>query len=153
VTNTDVDSAVAVLRTFLTRDFSTYQSLREGLDASQRQAFSVVLAAAFTSAATRRFGEKPPTADVIEFVAEARARYPTAGGIVSAEDADTVIRSSTGDDNLIGALDGRRSGTAQTAMLFALTRENEAPVAAIDALLAEAATQAEDYFQRRAGRR
>jgi hypothetical protein len=152
VTNTDVDSAVAVLRAFLTRDFSTYQSLREGLDADQRQAFSVVLAAAFTSAATRRFGEKPSAADVIEFVAEARARYPTAGGIVSAEDAETVIRTSTGDDDLVGALDGRRSGAAQTAMLFALTRENEAPLAAIDALLAGAATQAEDYFQRRAGR-
>jgi hypothetical protein len=152
VTNTDVDSAVAVLRAFLTRDFSTYQSLREGLDADQRQAFSVVLAAAFTSAATRRFGEKPSAADVIEFVAEARARYPTVGGIVSAEDAETVIRASTGDDDLVGALDGRRSGAAQTAMLFALTRENEAPLAAIDALLAGAAAQAEDYFQRRAGR-
>jgi hypothetical protein len=152
VTNTDVDSAVAVLRAFLTRDFSTYQSLREGLDASQRQAFAVVLAAAFTSAATRRFGERPPTADVIGFVAEARASYPTAAGILSAEDAETVIRASTGDDDLIGTLDGRRSGAAQTAMLFALTRENEAPAAAIDALLAEAATQAEDYFQRRAGR-
>ena len=152
MTNTDVDSAVAVLRAFLTRDFSTYQSLREGLDASQRQAFAVVLAAAFAKAATRRFGEKPPEADVIEFVAEARARYPTAAGIVSAEDAETVIRTFTGDDDLVGELDGRRSGAAQTAMLFALIHENEAPVAAIDALLAEAITQAEDYFQRRAGR-
>lgn len=152
MTNTDVDSAVAVLRAFLTRDFATYQSLREGLDASQRQAFAVVLAAAFTKAATRRFGEKPPAADVIEFVAEARARYPTAAGIVSAEDAETVIRTFTGDDDLVGELDGRRSGAAQTAMLFALIHENEAPVAAIDALLAEAITQAEDYFQRRAGR-
>jgi hypothetical protein len=152
VTNTDVDSAVAVLRAFLTRDFSTYQSLREGLDANQRQAFAVVLAAAFAKAATRRFGEKPPAADVIEFVAEARARYPTAAGIVSAEDAETVIRTFTGDDDLVGELDGRRSGAAQTAMLFALIHENEAPVAAIDALLAEAITQAEDYFQRRAGR-
>lgn len=152
MTNTDVESAVAVLRAFLTRDFSTYQDLREDLDASQRQAFAVVLAAAFTSAATRRFGEKPPAADVIGFVAEARARYPTASGIVSAEDAETVIRASTGDDDLVGALDGHRSGAAQTAMLFALTHENEAPTAAIDALLAEAATQAEDYFRRRAGR-
>jgi hypothetical protein len=37
-------------------------------------------------------------------------------------------------------------------MLFALTRENEAPVAAIDALMGEAATQARNYFQHRAGR-
>jgi hypothetical protein len=111
-----------------------------------------VLTAAFTKAASQRFGEKPQAADVIEFVAEARAQYPTVGGIVPAEDAETVILASTGDDDLIGVLDGRRSGAAQTAMLFALTRENEAPVAAIDALLAEAATQAESYLQRRAGR-
>ena len=68
-----------MLRTFLARDFSTYQSLRDDLDASQRQAFAVVLSAAFADAATRGFGEKPSAADVTEFVPEARTRYETAG--------------------------------------------------------------------------
>jgi hypothetical protein len=150
VTSTDVSSAVAALRAFLTEDFSTYRRLHADLDAGQRRAFALVVTAAFTSAAIRRFGEQPPAADVIEFVAEARAKYPTAGEAVPAEDAETAIRAATGEDSLIGALDGRASGAAQTAMLFALTREGGASADGVEALLASSATQAEDYIQRRA---
>jgi hypothetical protein len=150
VTSTDVSSAVAVLRAFLTEDFSTYRRLHADLDAGQRRAFTLVVTAAFTSAAIDRFGERPPAADVIEFVAEARAKYPTTGEAVPAEDAETAIRAATGEDSLIGELDGRASGAAQTAMLFALTHEGNASADAIEALLASSATQAEDYLQRRA---
>jgi len=152
VTSSDVSSAVAVLRAFLAEDFGTYQRLLADLDAGQRRAFAVALTAAFTEAAVRRFGEQPPAADVIEFVADARARYPNTGQAVPAEDAETVIRAAVGEDALIGALDGRAAGAAQTAMLFALTREGGASADAIDEFLATAATQAEDYLQRRAGR-
>jgi hypothetical protein len=151
VTSTDVSSAVAVLQALLTEDFSTYRRRRADLDAGQRRAFAVVLTAAFASAADRRFGKRPPAADVIEFVAEARARFPTAAEAVPAEDAETAIKAATGYDDLIGALNGRASGAAQTAMLFALTHEGGASAAAIEALLTEAATQAEDYFRQRAG--
>jgi hypothetical protein len=152
VTSTDVSSAVAVLRAFLTEDFGAYRRLHADLDADQRRAFAVVLTAAFTNAAVHRFGEQPPAADVIEFVAESRARYPITGEAVPAEDAETAIRAATGDDSLIDALDGRASGAAQTAMLFALTHESGASADAIEALLATAATQAEDYLRRRANR-
>jgi hypothetical protein len=145
-----VSSAVAVLRAFLIEDFSSYQRLLAELDADQRRAFSVALTAAFTGAATRRFGEQPPAADVIEFVAQARARYPRTSEAVPAEDAETVIRAALGEDDLIGRLDGRASGAAQTAMLFALTRDDSGD--AVEALLATAAAQAEDYLQRRANR-
>lgn len=150
MTSTDVSSAVTVLRAFLTEDFSAYQRLHADLNAGQRRAFALVVTAAFTGAAIRRFGEQPPAADVIEFVAEARAKYPTAGEAVSAEDAETAIRAATGEDSLIGALDGRASGAAQSAMLFALTHEGGASADAIEALLGSAAAQAEDYLQRRA---
>lgn len=150
MTSTDVSSAVAALRAFLTEDFSTYQRFHADLHAGQRGAFALVVTAAFTSAAIRRFAERPPAADVIEFVAEARAKYPTTGEAVPAEDAETAIRAATGEDSLIGVLDGRASGAAQTAMLFALTHEDGASADAIEELLASSATQAEDYLQRRA---
>jgi hypothetical protein len=148
VTNPDVTSAVATLRALLTEDLDTYRRLHAGLDAGQRMAFAVALTVAFDEAAVRRFGDDHTQADVIEFVADARARYPRTGEAVPAEDAETVIRAALGEDDLIDRLDGHAFGAAQTAMLFALTRDDDA----IDALLASAGAQAEDYLQRRANR-
>jgi hypothetical protein len=148
----DVNSAVEVLRTLLTEDISTFRRLHSELDTGQRQALAVVLTAAFNEAAVRRFGTQQTPADIIEFVAEARARYPTIGEAVSAEDAETVIRASLGEDDLIDALNGYAFGAAQTAMLFALTHETDAARDTIEPLLASAAGEAEAYLQRRASR-
>jgi hypothetical protein len=148
VTNPDVTSAVATLRALLTEDLDTYRRLHAGLGAGQRMAFAVALTVAFDEAAVRRFGDDHTPAAVIEFVADARARYPRTGEAVPAEDAETVIRAALGEDDLIDRLDGHAFGAAQTAMLFALTRDDDA----IDALLASAGAQAEDYLQRRANR-
>jgi hypothetical protein len=69
---------------------------------------------------------------------------------VPAEDAEAVIRAALGEDDLVDGLNGQAFGAAQTAMLFALTRDGSD--AAVDALLGTAAAQAEDYLQRRANR-
>jgi hypothetical protein len=147
VTNPDVTSAVAVLRALLTEDLDTYRRLHVGLDAGQRRAFAVALTIAFNEATVRQFGDDHTSASIIEFVADARARYPRTGEAVPAEDAETVIRAALGEDDLIDQLDGHAFGAAQTAMLFALTRDGD-----VDALLGSAAAQAEDYLQRRANR-
>lgn len=148
MTNMDVTSAAAVLRALLTEDLDTYRRLHAGLDAGQRLAFAVVLTFAFDGAAVRRFGDDHTPADVIEFVADARARYPRTGEAVPAEDAEAVIRAALGEDDLIDRLDGHAYGAAQTAMLFALTRDGTD----VDALLDGASAQAEDYLQHRARR-
>jgi pimeloyl-ACP methyl ester carboxylesterase len=147
VTNPDVSSAVAALRALLTEDLDTYRRLHAGLDAGQRRAFAVVLTAAFNEAAVRRFGDDSAPASIIGFVADARARYPRTGEAVPAEDAEAVIRAALGEDELIEGLDGHAYGAAQTAMLFALTRDQD-----VEALLSDAAAQGEDYLQRRANR-
>jgi hypothetical protein len=148
VTSMKVTSAVAALRALLTEDLDAYRRLHAALDAGQRLAFAVVLTVAFDEAAVRRFGDDHTLADIIEFVADARARYPRTGEAVPAEDAETVIRAALGEDDLIDRLDGHAYGAAQTAMLFALTRADHD----IDALLSSAGTQAEDYLQRRTNR-
>jgi hypothetical protein len=150
MTSTDVSSAVAVLRALLTEDLDTYRRLHTGLGADQRHALAVVLTVAFNEAVTRRFGEGHTPADIIEFVAEARARYPRTGEAVPAEDAEAVIRAALGEDDLIDRLNGHAFGAAQTAMLFALTRDGETTSVIVDTLLASAAGQAEDYLRRRA---
>lgn len=149
MTSTEViSSAVAVLRALLTEDLDTYRRLHAALDAGQRRALAVVLTVAFNEAATRRFGGQQTPADIIEFVADARARYPRTGEAVPAEDAEAVIRAALGEDDLIDTLTGHEFGAAQTAMLFALTR-GDATGESVDALLADAAEQAGDYLQRR----
>lgn len=152
MTSMDVNNAVDVLRTLLTEDISTFRRLHSELDTSQRQALAVVLTIAFNEAAVRRFGEQHTPADIIEFVAEARGRYPTIGEAVSAEDAETVIRAALGEDDLIDTLSGYTFGAVQTAMLFAITSETTAAHDTIEPLLASAAGEAEAYLQRRAGR-
>lgn len=146
MTSMEVTSAVAALRALLTEDLGTYRRLHAGLDAGQRRAFAVVLTAAFNEAAVRRFGDDHAPAGIIEFVADARARYPRTGEAVPAEDAEAVIRAALGEDDLVERLDGHAYGAAQTAMLFALTRDED-----VEDLLSGAAAQGEDYLQRRAG--
>jgi hypothetical protein len=150
VTTTDIDRSASALRAFLTQDFATFHRLHDGLDPDGRRAFAAVLTAAFGRAVDHRFGAQHMQADIIEFVAEARARYPTSSEMVSADAAERVIKAALGEESLIEGLSGRVLGAAQNAMLFALVHEHDTPPEKMDALLAEAAKDAESYFRRRA---
>jgi hypothetical protein len=114
----------------------------------------VVLTVAFNEAAICRFGEQHTPADIIEFVAEARARYLAIGETVPAEDAETVLRAALGEGDLTDSLDRYAFGAAQTTMLFALTSETEAAHNEIESLLDSATRpgQAKEHLQRRATR-
>jgi hypothetical protein len=147
----DVDGSVDVLRALLDGDFETYQRLHEGLDPSQRPAFSVVLTAAFNEAAVHRFGDEPDIDGIVAFVAEARARYPRTAQSVKAEDAEKLIRAALGEDQLLTEVSGQVRGSAQTALLFALMHETDTSADRIDGLLSEAGEQAKAYFRRKNG--
>jgi hypothetical protein len=146
---TAIDAATEAVRAYLTEDFSTHQQLNAQLGKEERAAYAIVLAAAFRSAATSRFGEQYSIGDIIEFVAETRAQYARVADAVSAEDAENAIRAALGEEHLIDAMSGYAYGSAQAAMLFALTHENATARAGIGTLLDSAAEQAEGYLQRR----
>jgi len=149
VTNAAIATAISTIRAFLTEDFTTYRRLHAQLDNDERGAFALVLAASFREAANRRFGEQHSQADIIEFVAKTRAEYTRTGEAVTAEDAEKVIRAALGEEDLIDTMDGHAYGAAQTAMLFALTHEDNASRDSIDGLLADASEQAAGFFRRR----
>jgi hypothetical protein len=149
VTNSDIDSSIAILRALLTEDFDTYRHLNAELDRSANKVFTAVLGAAFTEAATRRFSEKPSIPEIIEFVADTRAVYSRTGEIVAAEDAEHMIRAALGEDHLVDNMNGKAMGAAQTAMLFALVHEAGASAAQIDDLLTVAKERASSYFERK----
>jgi|GEM_PF-1915591 len=152
MTDTELDSSVAALRALLVKDIDTAGRLRGELDSDGRRAYAVLLGTAFSRAVNRRFRGHHTNADIIEFVAEARARYPRTGEMVGAEDAERVIRAALGENHLIDTLDWRSIGAAQTAVLFALVHEDNDGLEEVDALLAGAAADAAAYLRRRAGR-
>lgn len=148
----DVDGSIDILRALLEGDFDTYQHLHAELPREQRPAFAVVLTAAFNEAVVRWFGEGRSVADVVEFVAEARAQYPRTAETLRAEDAEYAIREALGDELLTGELSAKARGAAQTAMLFAIAQAHGTSRVGIDALLTDAGEQAKAYFRRRAER-
>jgi hypothetical protein len=152
MTDVDLDKPSKVLRALLLEDFAAYRRLDAELGPAANPAFSVLLGTAFMNAAERHFGESSSPADVINFVAEVRARLETAGQLVSADDAERVIRAALGEDHLLERMDGRAIGGAQTAMLFALVQEDDPSPDAVDELLGKAADEAAGYFARRQGR-
>ena len=147
---TNLDQSIAIVRTLLTEEFDTYRHLDAKLDRSAYKIFAAVMGAAFVEAATRRFGEQPDKAEIVQFVAETRATYATVGEKVAAEDAEYMIRAALGEDHLMNSLDGRAMGLAQAAMLFALVREGNYTPSQIDDLLDLAGQRASSYFQRNA---
>jgi hypothetical protein len=146
-----VDKAVLVMRALLTDDIDTFRRLNAGLDGDETRAFATLFTAAFYNAANDKFGKDYTAADIIEFVAEARAQY-VGSETVSAEDAELVIREVLGEDGLTDDMSTYTRGQAQTAMLVAIVRDAELSTDEIDALLEAAAQQVRSYFERR-GRR
>jgi hypothetical protein len=148
MTSSGIEKSVAIIRAMLTENFGEYRRLNDELPSEDNPAFALVLGAAFMKAAERRFGEHYDPAEVIEFVASARA-HQVGPQSVSAENAETAIRAALGDDSAMGKLDGSTTGAAYTAMLFALVHEHGAPEKEIDSLLSSAADAAREYLLRR----
>jgi hypothetical protein len=151
MTTPAIDKSVLVMRALLTDDMETFRPLHAGLDSDERRAFAAVFTAAFFKAANDKFGKDYTVADVIEFVAEARAQY-AGPEIVDAEDAEQVIRAVLGEEGLIVGMSASARAHAQTVMLVALVRDAGLSAEEIDALLDAAALKVRSFFERQ-GRR
>jgi len=151
MTTPAIDKSARIIRAMLADDMDTFRPLHAGLDSDERRVFAALFGAAFYKAANDKFGKDYSTADVIEFVAEARTRY-LGPETVSAEDAERVIEAVLGEEDLANDMSAYARGEAQTAMLIALVRDAGLSAEEIDALLDVAAQQARSYFERQ-GRR
>ena len=151
MTTPAIDKSARIIRAMLADDMDKFRPLHAGLDSDERRVFAALFGAAFYKAANDKFGKDYSTADVIEFVAEARTRY-LGPETVSAEDAERVIEAVLGEEDLANDMSAYARGEAQTAMLIALVRDAGLSAEEIDALLDVAAQQARSYFERQ-GRR
>jgi hypothetical protein len=147
MTTPAIDTSVLMTRALLSDDMDTFRQLNAGLDDDGVRAFAALLGAVFFKAANDKFGKDYAVADVIEFVAEARARH-VGPETVSAEDAEHVIRAVLGEEGLVGNMSAYARGEARTAMLIAIVRDSGFSDDQIDALLAVAAQQVRSFFGR-----
>lgn len=151
MTTPAIDRSVLIIRALLADDMDTLRPLHTGLNDDDSRVFAALLAAVFFKAANDKFGKDYTVADVIEFVAEARAQY-VGPETISAEDAEHVIRAALGEENLTNNMSAYARGQAQTVMLVALVRDARLPADEIDALLDQAAQRLRSFFERQ-GRR
>jgi hypothetical protein len=147
MTTSAIDKSVLMTKALLVDDIDTYRRLNAGLSADETRVFAALLAAAFDKAANDRFGNDRTAADIIEFVAEARARY-VGTETVSAEDAERVIRAVLGEESLTNGMSAYARGQARTAMLVALVRDASLSTDEIDVFLEAAAQQVRSFFER-----
>jgi hypothetical protein len=142
-----IDSSVLMLRALLNGDMDVFRRLHAGLNSDERRVFAALLTATFDQAVNDKFGQHHGTADIIEFVANARAQY-VGPETVSAEDAEHVIQAALGGEDQVEAMDAYTFGQAQTAMLIAMIRDAGLVNHEINALLDAAAQQVRSFFER-----
>lgn len=92
------DEQVMTMRAMLAGDFVQHRRMFEQLEQADRLAgYEALLAAAFLEAVDRRFGEGYAFSDVIQYVADARARYNEIGTGFDPRAAERLIRAALGD--------------------------------------------------------
>lgn len=140
------DDQVAALRAYLAGDLETHHQLYRRLDrASARSDYTALITAAFFEAVERRFAERGTSADVIEFVADVRARSDELAEKVDPHDAERLIRAALTDED-IGDMDDATKGRLFIVILAALVADEHLSPESLDDFLAEARKLADRWI-------
>ena len=139
------DEQVAVLRAMLTADTNEYDRLTEHLDRTDGWGdYTVLIAAAFFEAVDRRFGKGYTGAEIVQFVADARARFDQTGQDLDAVAAERLVRSALEDES-VQDLDDETVVQIQVVFLAALVTGEQLDDAGLDEFLAEARKLADEW--------
>lgn len=130
---------VATLRAYLAGDFEEYERLYEQLDRdAARATYLALIEAACFEAIDRRFAGKDTTiADVIHFVADARARFDEVRDELDPRVAERIIRAVL-DDDPIDDLDDKTRISNISVLLTVLIADENLDDAGLDEFLADA---------------
>jgi hypothetical protein len=128
----------------LAGDFDQYNRLYQQLDReAARTTYIALIDAAFFEAVDRRFAKAGTVADVIEFVADIRARSERLSEIDSRA-AERLIRAALGDGSADDIDDKTRFG-AEIVLLAGLIVDERLDDAGLDKFLAEARKLADSW--------
>lgn len=132
---------MATLRAFLVDDLEQYDRLMERLDQTAGlDGYRVLLAAAFFEAVNRRF-RGCSIADIVRFVAAARARYGTHADEIDPLAAERLIQAVLTADSGIHLDD--KTKALQVLLLRELIADERLNDAELDEFLAQARRRAE----------
>lgn len=131
------DEHVAALRALLTGNLEEHERLRDQLSPDSREGYAALITAAFFEATERRFGQDYTRADVIDFVADVRARSSRISETMDPVAAERMILAVVGDED-IEDLDDRTRGALQIVLLAGLIADEELDGPALDDTLAKA---------------
>jgi hypothetical protein len=138
------DDEVAALRAYLQGNQALQEELYERittLDAKTR--YTRLLATAFFEAVNRRFGGRDSAAEVIEYVADVRARSPRLGEQIDPGAAERLIRRALTDVD-VSDIDSRMRGRIFIVFLAAMVSDAHYDDGQLEGLLAEAREAADD---------
>jgi hypothetical protein len=132
------DEQVAALHAQLADDANEHRRLLTQLDLKTGgRAYVALIDAAFFEAVERRFGNRSTTADIIEYVADVRARSQRLADAVDVRTAEQVIRMVFSDSPM-EPLDGKTALTAKQVLLAALIADEHLDDSGLDKVLADA---------------
>jgi hypothetical protein len=130
------DEQVATLRAHLAGDAEEYQRLWKRLDRdAAKVGYMALLAAAFFEAVDRRFAKDGTVADVIEFVAEVRARLGDNADEIDPGVAERLIKDALGDGTTEG-LDEETIVATKVMLLTALISDMQLDGLRLDEFMA-----------------
>jgi len=140
------DDEIAVLRAHLSGNQALQQELQARLASpAARSRYATLVAAAFFEAVDRRFAPRGTAADVIDFVADVRARSERLAEGIDAQAAEQLIGAAlTGED--APGIDGEAKGRLFIVLLAALASDEHFTDAELDAFLAEARKTADGWL-------
>ena len=136
------DDEVAALRAHLQGNQALQQELYERVT----PAYSTLVTAAFLEAVNRRFGGRDSAAEVIEYVADVRARSPKLGQQIDPHAAERVIRRVLADVD-VSDISSRVKGQIYITFLVAMVSDAEYDDDQLDAFLTVARKAADDALE------
>jgi hypothetical protein len=141
------DEEVAALRAHLQGKQTLQRELYEKITTPAAKArYSALLAMAFFEAVNRRFGGRDSAAEVIEYVADVRARAPEIGHKLDPSASERVIRRALGDAD-VSDVDARMRGRIFIFFLVALVSDAEYDDVQLEEFLGEARKLADDGLE------
>jgi hypothetical protein len=136
---------VATLRAYLAGDFDSHKRLFGQLDRTAAQAgYTALLTAAFFEAVDRRFAQSGTPADVVEFVADIRARHLKDADEIDPRAAERLILAILTDEE-VDDLDTSTKVSTQVILLYALISDARLDEPGLDGFLAEARKLADEW--------
>jgi hypothetical protein len=136
------DDEVAALRAHLQGNQALQQELYERVTPT----YSTLVAAAFLEAVNRRFGARDSAAEVIEYVADVRARSPKLGQQIDPNAAERVIRRVLTDVD-VSDISSRVKGQIYIVFLVAMVSDAEYDDDQLEAFLTVARKAADDALE------